>query len=530
MFDPTPEQSAIVAEARDTSNNIIVTAYAGCSKTTTLELIAAALPVQPALALAFNVKIKKELEKRFPNHFTIMTLNGLGHRAWGAVTRKRLVVDDRKLGRLTSALLKEQSLEDEAGLWDSVRQLTAEAMLAGLVPSEFPHYRGLCRDHPDTWFDLADNAFLDTNDRTLALAHEVLVRSVRESFDGTISYDDQIYMSALFGGQFPRFPLVLVDEAQDLSVLNHLMVRKTAAGRLIVVGDPKQSIYAFRGADHESMDKLRALRDAWTELPLTVTFRCPQRVVARQQEHAPGFTAFRANKPGEVIDARFFQWGIESDGNGGLRVAWETPADTGDTGPRQTRLLPPHNAVLCRNTAPLLKLAFQLIRQRITPAVLGRDIGKGLITLAKKILPDEGGTEALIGNIGLWRDTETANARAAGHESKISGIEDRAESLLAVIDAGGVSDKRGLIQALEDLFAADRGAVTLSTIHRAKGLEWDFVLHLDPWRIPSKYAKRAAADGDYRQLIQEDNLRYVCETRTKNVLMLASMEDRESAG
>ena len=37
--------------------------------------------VKDFLGLLFNTKIKKELEKRFPANFTVMTLNGLGHRA-----------------------------------------------------------------------------------------------------------------------------------------------------------------------------------------------------------------------------------------------------------------------------------------------------------------------------------------------------------------------------------------------------------------------------------------------------------------
>jgi hypothetical protein len=45
------------------------------------------------------------------------------------------------------------------------------------------------------------------------------------------------------------------------------------------------------------------------------------------------------------------------------------------------------------------------------------------------------------------------------------------------------------------------------------------VVHLDPWRIPSKWAKSEAAR------IQEANLRYVIETRPKKALVLANIED-----
>lgn len=75
---------------------------------------------------------------------------------------------------------------------------------------------------------------------------------------------------------------------------------------------------------------------------------------------------------------------------------------------------------------------------------------------------------------------------------------------------------------LTQLFERSAGHVVLSSIHRAKGLEWDVVLHLDPWRIPSKFAQQNPA-----QMKQELNLRYVAETRTKRLLIEANLEDFE---
>lgn len=527
-FQLTPEQEAIVSAARDTTSNLMVTAFAGCSKTTTLELIAKALPPQASLALAFNVKIKKELEARFPAHFTVLTMNGLGHRAWGAATRKRLEVDDRKMGRITTQVLRTAKLDKDSELWDNVRSLASAAQARGLVPSQFPHATSLCADSGPMWQQIADDAFIDADGEAFSLAREVLVQSILEAMAGKISYDDQIYMPTLFHGQFPRYPLVMVDEAQDLSPMNHRMVAKVAAGRLIVVGDPKQSIYAFRGADTESMSKLRGLRQEWTELPLSVTFRCPRSVVARQQRHVPGFAAFHTNAEGTVLDLSHSQWEFRNSTQkpGTLELAWVPGKD------EETTLPVPHNdvAVLCRNTAPLIKLAFRLLRVGIPPMVLGRDIGKSLVTLAKKILPADGDAEALREAIEQWRWVESANAKASENEQKLAGIHDRAESLLAVLAMARVQTKPELLSALEDLFSESRGAITLATIHRAKGLEWSMVFHLDPWRIPSKYAKKAAALGDRSQLGQEYNLLYVCETRAKHTLVMASLSDNEEDG
>ena len=184
--------------------------------------------------------------------------------------------------------------------------------------------------------------------------------------NGCISYDDQIYLPVVFSGAFPRFNTVLVDEAQDLSPLNHQMLRKVAAGKLIVVGDPRQAIYAFRGADHNSMTNLKALKSEWIELPLNTTFRCPQRVVDRQHVHAPQYRAADSNPMGEILDLTLQPWTTET-----LK-----PYASGEL------------AILCRNNAPLLSMAFKLLRQGIGVNMMGRDIGRGLSALCKKLSPD----------------------------------------------------------------------------------------------------------------------------------------------
>ena len=91
-FSPTPEQDSIVEAVRSSTDSLMVKAYAGCAKTTTILLAAKALPVEPALALAFNKKIQLELEKKLPSHFAVKTMNGLGHSAWSQAIGRRLTI------------------------------------------------------------------------------------------------------------------------------------------------------------------------------------------------------------------------------------------------------------------------------------------------------------------------------------------------------------------------------------------------------------------------------------------------------
>lgn len=509
---PTSEQQAIIEAGVNSSVSMMVTAYAGCAKTSTLEMLSRAMPRQPTLSLAFNVKIKKEMEKRLPDHFTIMTLNGLGHRAWQDTIGKRCGVEEKKLGKIVTEVLNDANASRD--FWEPVRNLASLAMQQGLVHNNYANVgrRALLADTPEQWEYLSDMHFIDLPENGRLLAREVVRRNTAAAFEGVISYDDQIYMSTMFGGAFPKFPLVFVDEAQDLSPLNHIQVQRCAIKRIIVVGDPKQAIYAFRGADSTSMEKLRALRPEWIDLPLTVTFRCPQAVVKRQQIHAPGFTAGDGAPEGQVHSF------VSPRGEEPAKWTWGK-LDSVAVG---------QIAILCRNNAPLLKMAFQLIKSGVAPMMLGRDIGKGLVTLARKILPfDDIPAAECLTLISQWEEQESALARAKEQEEKVAAISDRAECLRAVIEFASAKNAGDLRESLEALFDREHGRVILATGHRAKGLEWDTVVHLDPWRVPSKYAKAAASRGDDKQIQQEFNLRYVIETRTKKVFVLANFDDFE---
>ena len=517
MPTPTPHQQAIIeAIAQRSGPSVEVAAGAGCAKSSTLEMAAPGIRV-PALALAFNKKIATELKSRLPSNFSPMTLNGLGHRAW---MRKlgpgvKIEIDDRKVGKIASEVAKDHGVELQSDQWDGLRQMISKAQQVGLVP-EGEQRLGLVPDDEDSWREVGYLAgvYSDEFDLLWPLAREGLVRDIALARQGIISFDDQVYCPTLLGGPFPKFPVVFVDEAQDLSTLNHKMLAACVAsdGRLVQVGDERQAIYAFRGADGQSMRSIRALRQQWSRLELPVTFRCPKAVVARQLEHYPNFQAWPANPEGRVLTIG--------------RPTLEHP-DGGWSWADIERALPHERAtvaILCRNNGPIMSIAFKLIRRGIGVVMLGRDIGKGLVVLSRKLAPEDGASpDAITAAILEWEDRECSLARANGREERCAGITDRAECLRAVLDSG-VRNAGELRVALEKLFARDSGRVTLGSIHRMKGLEYDLVIHLDPWRIPSRQAREAMAQGDPGSMQQERNLKYVAETRTKHTLVMASLE------
>lgn len=519
QFKPTEEQQAVI-EAVAGKDSVMVDALAGCTKTTSLEMAAPGVKV-PALGLAFNKKIAQELTPRMPQNFTIKTFNGWG---FGACMRAnpgapKAQIEERKLGKIISQIAKDRKVELSMDQWDEMRRLVSAAMQAGITPGD--RGRPLCPDTVEAWWNIADDLWItqESFEFIYEMCHEALERDIALlEKNGLYSFDDQVYYSACIAGQFPKYPVIFVDEAQDLSPLNHAMLAQSVRedGRLVVVGDPKQAIYGFRGADSRSMGKIRALRPegSWADRGLLTTFRCPKAIVVRQQQHAPGYKAWHTNPEGRYTRLR--------EGEPGFRLEegwnWNT-----------IRALLPHDrcsiGVLCRNNGPLLALAFKLIKAQVGVTMLGRDIGKGLIGLSRKIEPEDS-TSILhvVGKISDWIETETSLARANGHEEKVAGITDRGECLLATAEAGP-RDAGELRAMLERLFSREAGQVQLGSIHRWKGLEADAILHLDPWRIPSKWATQAAKAGDPRQLEQEWNLKYVAETRTKHTLIAANLED-----
>jgi DNA helicase II / ATP-dependent DNA helicase PcrA len=149
---------------------------------------------------------------------------------------------------------------------------------------------------PDSWrtgFDHYRRTFLDreapewqTDEQTAALieAYEKLLRE-----NGLIDFDDMVLLGLRLIEQHSwvgkairaRFPVLAVDEYQDLGVPLHRIVMKlcfTDGVRLLGVGDPDQSIYGFTGAQPELLSEL-AKREDVEEVILRFNYRSGKNIV-----------------------------------------------------------------------------------------------------------------------------------------------------------------------------------------------------------------------------------------------------------
>jgi len=456
---PTDEQTHILNVVSSTSDNVMVRALAGTGKTTTLEMIVAASPQQPTLCLAFNKKIAEEMTKRLPSTALVRTFNSLGHRIWASAVGK-VALDKDKTRNAFRFYVEALDKSDRPEAWEVYHEVVSAVGLAkslGYIPHGQHHSRSLLTQ-------AEFHAALDERPSPLAaeLIDTLLTGSIKASYQGVIDFNDQIYMPALFGGSFPRFPHVLVDEAQDLSPTNHEMLRRLAKGRVTIVGDPWQSIYGFRGAVQGGMEELQK-RFAMTVCDLSVSFRCPSEIVKAVHWQVPHFKSTR---------------------EGGIVHDLETI---------KLSEIAEDSTVICRNNAPLLTLAMRLLSAKRSVSVSGSDIGPRIIGTFKKLGQETDDRERVLEAIAEWEKVR----REKG--SKSAG--DVADCM-RVFASFGESLGQAIAYA-EHLFKQE-GTIRLTTGHKAKGLEWDTVYHLDPWLL----------NGTEQDL----NLAYVIGTRARERL------------
>lgn len=475
-FEPTDEQKAIVEAAKTTTDNLLINALAGAAKTTTLELICKALPFTPILSLAFNKRIADEMKLRLPGNVKAATVNSIGHGVWQSHVKRKLGLNDDKMYELMKIVIdelpKSQKWQARAVFADTLKAAKAAKMQGYIPDGSFPDANHLIK-REDFIDDLEDEIDVFVLDETLR-------RSITAAFAGAIDFNDQIYMPTLFNGVFPQFPLVCVDEAQDLSPLNHAMLDKLVSTRIIAVGDPWQSIYAFRGADTNSMRRLK-VRFNCKEMTLSMSFRCPIEVVKVAHKRVPHM--------------KWAPWAKE----GRVSAPEEWSAST----------LPDGAAIICRNNAPLFKCALELLKLGRGVKLVGTDLGPSLIRTMKKLGPESMTREQTMAAIQQWQEEMSKKRKRKG------AIADKADCLR--VFAGFGETLSAAIAYAEHLFQAN-GPILLMSGHKAKGLEYDHVFFLNPGLIPSIWAESP------EELDQEENIRYVIETRAKSELTMVTLE------
>jgi DNA helicase-2/ATP-dependent DNA helicase PcrA len=491
----SPQQQAVLDYASVPGPNFIVEAVAGAGKTSTLAELCKRLRGS-IVFLVFNRKnvgdIEQKLQRMGIGGVKVSTFHSAGFAAWrNAFPGVRS--DDRKLDVLMTQL---QVPKEFRGFTAELAGLAKQACVGiNWMPSERSRWSDLVEHYDVDDLLKADDFSPDTGALVsvgIDWAVKLLDLSIANN-EHAVDFNDMLHAPLLAQSRFIQYDWVLVDEAQDTNLARMLMAERMLkpGGRLVAVGDPHQAIYGFTGAESDALDQI-ADRFSCARLPLTVTYRCPKAVVQHARKWVSHITAHESAPEGSV--------GTMEE-------------------PMFLKLTPkPSDAVLCRNTKPLVELAFSYIRRRVPCHVEGREIGQGLIQLIRR-WRDVWRVDELASELEEFLQVEGGRLRAKGKLAKLEALEDRIETLLVLIESMKPSAPiRELEEVISGLFrdtpGGQRETVTLSTIHKAKGREWPKVFLLGRNRyMPSKYATQ-----DW-QLDQEKNLIYVAVTRAQEELI-----------
>ena len=501
-FEYTPAHDVIFAAIREGAENLQISSVAGSGKTSTiLESLKFIPRTKSVLVLAFNKRIAVELDGRCKSmgltNVTVKTLNALGHGAYCMSQGgfKSVTVDAKKVDDLCAKWVT----GDDRDFRPTVARMVRLAKAAGMIPVGVPGaVRGLVEDTVEQWTTMVEHHDVDVpGGATIAVLIDLARRVLRESLKikSVIDFDDQLLHTFAYAVAMKRYDFVFVDESQDLSPLQHVLVSKAVKpnGRVVSVGDECQAIYGFRGADADSMAKM-AKQFGMKQLPLHVSYRCPQSVVALAQKYVSHIKSHPSAPMGTVdLSNKDFRDVLDLMRSGDM--------------------------VVSRFNAPLVKIAFSLLRARIPCVLLGRDIGAGLMALVRKLRATD--IPMLLERLANWRDAEVSRYEQANNQSAAEQVADKVEALRVFCE--GSDSVAAVLSSIERMFSDQSTAnvVTLCSIHKAKGLEARKVWAVNFGVIPRFATKEW-------MLKQERNLVYVQVTRAKETFVTISVPRNEN--
>jgi DNA helicase II / ATP-dependent DNA helicase PcrA len=488
QLDGTPQQEAFWGELEYGENNVILEARAGTGKSTSCRegmwrLIEGSPRKRRIRYCAFGRAIADEFRPKCPPGVEVDTTHGFAWKVLQKATGIREVTKDKnyqildQLGGQSLAKWKRRAIDKLVGL----------AKNSGFHPSDASTDR---ISFLDSLIDQYDIETYRDRDMIVDLADDVLGISHGA---GMADFDDMLWMTWLNGLDFPSVDYLFIDECQDLNPVQRMLIpRMNPDGRTVAVGDPFQAIFAFRGADSDSMPHLKADLRAKV-LPLTVTFRCPGSHVDLARELVPDFEA-----------------------------APEAPEGTlRYTGPDVIEDANPGDLVICRMNAPVISACLRMIARRRSAFVRGRAIGDQLGSVVRRL---EGDTIAkFCVSLDRWKNQRIAALSARdGIEDKIEAISDQAACLDTIASTcGSPAEIPAVISALfEDSTAKDR--VTFSSIHRAKGSEARSVYLIQiPYNVQHDRYRRERPLPNW-QIDARRNLSYVGLTRSLDSLYIVN--------
>ncbi len=476
--------------------HLTIDAVAGSGKTTTLIEGVSRAPESNPLVCAFNKRIADELTSRLAHTVaTAKTLHGLGYglirRQWKGMP---VAKDSERADQLTAVVINQAA--------DRTKHLTGTDRIATAANTPKPILRLVSKLHtkaremsPINWTEDTLTALAlqfqcepDGGWKQYPLeyvvhrAAEALVyaATVEPSRAVGIDFADMLYLPLVWNLTSRDYDLVVVDEAQDMTLAQLELAERVSCGRIVICGDRNQAIYSFRGADSGSRDRLREKLGA-AELPLTTTYRCATSIVARAQRLVPHIQAVAGAPEGTVSTVEYTEMLREAAGG---------------------------DFILSRLNAPLVSATLALLRAGKRARMAGRDIGTGITALVKRLKATS------INDFGVrldqWERQTVQKYAERGLLDLVDQAHDQADMLRAFAE-----DTESLSVMLDKIYwlftdVPEDDQIVLSSVHKAKGLERERV-----WFLQESLYRRGDSE-------EERNIDYVGITRARHALCIVT--------
>lgn len=237
---------------------IRIRAFAGAAKTTSLVGYTKLRPNVRFLYLAYNKSVRDEAKERFPRNVTPMTTHGIAYGEIGKNYRHKLAGSLRlsDVGRIIGS-----------SNWAHIK-LVVET-LNGFMASADSEISG--QHIPVRSHDHIKEQRLSYLDSIFSGAEMLWQKMIDpEDTEVPMLHDGYLKLFSLSNPDLSKYDAILIDEAQDLNEVTISIVLQQTSARLIFCGDSHQQIYSFRGAtnalDHPKLE-------GSTDLYLTQSFR-----------------------------------------------------------------------------------------------------------------------------------------------------------------------------------------------------------------------------------------------------------------
>ena len=473
-------QQAIYDWVKNGKGNAVIQAVAGSGKTSTIVEATNLIPSnKKCVFVAFNKAIADELKSKVPRHVEARTLHSLGL-SFFRNNGLNPEIDTNKVTQLVESEIEDIEASQRGEYYTFLKRIIP------LIKNTLIDYTNLEQlEDIKERFNITD----DINDRMMLAIRRIIEKNNANT--AKIDFDDMIYLPVILNLANGQYDWVLVDESQDLNRTQFELIKRICNKntRVIAVGDKRQSIYAFRGADTNSMDNFRTEFQAM-ELPLSICYRCPKSHILLAKEIVP-----------EIEASDFAEEGIVESVN--LLDAVELAQDK--------------DLILCRTNAPLIKVAFTLIRNGKKAIIRGRDIGANLIKMIEKYKANDlGDLYMKLEAFKKLNDDKLALIEKGKYDNKkknsIMTNIDCVETIFAVMeDCDTIEEVK---RKIESIFSDEKEGIICSSVHRAKGLQSENVFIINRDRMPHPMAKTD------EEIEQEFNILYVALTRSKHSLYM----------